>query len=315
MGVGFVVVQLFEWKAKTFQLEFQRLRLAVLHHHRFSHGPRRWSDWRSCWPSLSGRFSAISGRSAAHPCRSVRSIGISSTQYGSPCSSRSTSRHVLDSYGTRRHSDGRALAAESRRPGSPGLDFSCSLRPSFGVPAGREFHHRQPGLLSGRRTPVRSAGADQLGLADTPRHRSDRDRCRGRRRSWSPTQCCDVRPAVDSAEMLLQLGEGRTRFLALWGLIIGIRFLGAILYDIVPLLVVPYVDEQIQPWLWRRYALRCRRCGVDRCCLARSAQHGSDLRAYAPAPAADNRRTAFVRGGPTLAHRAAIRCAESASAE
>ena len=44
--------------------------------------------------------------------------------------------------------------------------------------------------------------------------------------------------AVD-ATMLLHLGEGRTRFLAIWGLIIGIGFLAAVLYDIVPLLVVP----------------------------------------------------------------------------
>ncbi len=41
------------------------------------------------------------------------------------------------------------------------------------------------------------------------------------------------------ASLTMQLGEGRTRFLALWGLIIGFGFLGAVLYDIVPLLVVP----------------------------------------------------------------------------
>ena len=38
---------------------------------------------------------------------------------------------------------------------------------------------------------------------------------------------------------LIQLGKGRTRFVALWGLIIGFTFLGATLYDIAPLLVVP----------------------------------------------------------------------------
>lgn len=38
---------------------------------------------------------------------------------------------------------------------------------------------------------------------------------------------------------LIEIGEGRTRFLALWSLIIGIGFLVAVVFDLVALWIVP----------------------------------------------------------------------------
>ncbi len=38
---------------------------------------------------------------------------------------------------------------------------------------------------------------------------------------------------------LIEIGEGRTRFLALWGLMIGVGFVVAMLFDLVALWVVP----------------------------------------------------------------------------
>jgi hypothetical protein len=48
-----------------------------------------------------------------------------------------------------------------------------------------------------------------------------------------------ARPASDQARELVEIGEGRTRFLALWGMLISLAFLVTIVFDLVGLFVVP----------------------------------------------------------------------------
>ena len=54
-------------------------------------------------------------------------------------------------------------------------------------------------------------------------------------RSWRATR----RELAGRASDLLEIGEGRTRFLALWGLLTGVGFLLAVVFDGVALLVLP----------------------------------------------------------------------------
>ncbi len=42
-----------------------------------------------------------------------------------------------------------------------------------------------------------------------------------------------------SGAPLIEIGEGRTRFLSLWGLMVGVGFLIAVLFDLVGLWIVP----------------------------------------------------------------------------
>jgi len=54
-------------------------------------------------------------------------------------------------------------------------------------------------------------------------------------RSWSATE--SEKPG--SADHLMEVGEGRTRFIALLGILAGLGFFAAILFDTVVLFVVP----------------------------------------------------------------------------
>ena len=54
-------------------------------------------------------------------------------------------------------------------------------------------------------------------------------------RNWQLTRD----EAAASGAPLMELGEGRTRFLALWGLMTGIGFAVAIAFDLVALWIVP----------------------------------------------------------------------------
>jgi hypothetical protein len=54
-------------------------------------------------------------------------------------------------------------------------------------------------------------------------------------RSWRTT----AREMAETGSPLLEIGEGRTRFLAAWGLIIAVGFLIAVLFDFVGLWVLP----------------------------------------------------------------------------
>ncbi len=54
-------------------------------------------------------------------------------------------------------------------------------------------------------------------------------------RNWQITR----EEAAASGAPLVEIGEGRTRFLALWGLLIGIGFLVAMGFDLVGLWIVP----------------------------------------------------------------------------
>ena len=54
-------------------------------------------------------------------------------------------------------------------------------------------------------------------------------------RSWRATR----REFAGRAGDLIEIGEGRTRFLALWGLLTGVGFLLAVVFDGVALWVVP----------------------------------------------------------------------------
>jgi hypothetical protein len=54
-------------------------------------------------------------------------------------------------------------------------------------------------------------------------------------RSWAATR----RESAGNAPHLLEVGEGRTRFLALWGVLTSAGFVLAIALDIIALLVVP----------------------------------------------------------------------------
>lgn len=54
-------------------------------------------------------------------------------------------------------------------------------------------------------------------------------------RSWRATR----RELAGRARDLVEIGEGRTRFLALWGLLTGVGFLLAVVFDGVALWVLP----------------------------------------------------------------------------
>jgi hypothetical protein len=54
-------------------------------------------------------------------------------------------------------------------------------------------------------------------------------------RSWRATR----REHPGTSDELLEAGEGRTRFLAAWGLITGLGFFGAILFALIALVAVP----------------------------------------------------------------------------
>jgi hypothetical protein len=54
-------------------------------------------------------------------------------------------------------------------------------------------------------------------------------------RNWSRTREEYASPHAP----LIEIGEGRTRFLSLWGLMIGVGFLIAVLFDFLALWIVP----------------------------------------------------------------------------
>ena len=56
LGALFVVVQVFEWKAKTVRPRQQLLRLALFHHHRLPYGARGRRPGRARAPSSAGRL-------------------------------------------------------------------------------------------------------------------------------------------------------------------------------------------------------------------------------------------------------------------